>query len=118
MTDQEVSVEASDDGEGFPSHSTSTGVGLRSMAERAEELGGSFTAANDARGAVVRAVFPRGTPAERFIFPRLSPAVPGCHIPAPIQDQGLMPSGRRCRDSRRIGLGPTPKDQGARQGGT
>jgi signal transduction histidine kinase len=61
VTDDEVSVEASDDGEGFPSHSTSTGVGLRSMAERAEELGGSFTAANDARGAVVRAVFPRGS---------------------------------------------------------
>ncbi|GAA1938609.1 sensor histidine kinase [Kitasatospora viridis] len=60
-TEDEISVEATDDGEGFPSHSSSTGVGLRSMAERAEELGGSFTAANDARGAVVRAVLPRGT---------------------------------------------------------
>jgi signal transduction histidine kinase len=61
VAEDEVSVEAADDGGGFPSHSTSTGVGLRSMAERAEELGGSFSAANDVRGAVVRAVFPRGT---------------------------------------------------------
>ncbi|MGF1427156.1 sensor histidine kinase [Kitasatospora sp. LaBMicrA B282] len=55
-----VSVEASDDGAGFPAHAGAAGVGLRSMAERAEELGGSFSAANDARGAVVRAVLPCG----------------------------------------------------------
>jgi signal transduction histidine kinase len=55
----EVTVEATDDGAGFPTHTGGAGVGLRSMAERAEELGGSFTAANDAGGAVVRAVFPR-----------------------------------------------------------
>ncbi|MER5866022.1 histidine kinase [Kitasatospora sp. NPDC002040] len=55
----EVTVEATDDGAGFPAHNGGAGVGLRSMAERAEELGGSFTAANDADGAVVRAVFPR-----------------------------------------------------------
>ncbi|BFV56203.1 hypothetical protein KCMC57_up13070 [Kitasatospora sp. CMC57] len=55
----EVTVEATDDGAGFPSHTGGAGVGLRSMAERAEELGGTFTAANDSGGAVVRAVFPR-----------------------------------------------------------
>ncbi|MFF7636132.1 sensor histidine kinase [Kitasatospora sp. NPDC008050] len=56
----QVTVEARDDGAGFPAHAGTAGVGLRSMAERAEELGGTFTAANDARGAVVRAVLPRG----------------------------------------------------------
>lgn len=55
----EVTVEATDDGAGFPAHAGGAGVGLRSMAERAEELGGTFTAANDSDGAVVRAVFPR-----------------------------------------------------------
>ncbi|WP_051966556.1 sensor histidine kinase [Kitasatospora mediocidica] len=58
---EEVTVEARDDGAGFPVHHSSAGVGLRSMAERAEELGGSFTIANDARGTVVSAVFPRLT---------------------------------------------------------
>jgi signal transduction histidine kinase len=56
--DDEVTVEAHDNGAGFPTHSDGFGVGLRSMAERAEELGGSFSAANDSQGAVVRAVFP------------------------------------------------------------
>jgi len=55
----QVTVEARDDGAGFPAHTFEAGVGLRSMAERAEELGGAFTAANDAGGAVVTAVFPR-----------------------------------------------------------
>ncbi|MFE7562860.1 ATP-binding protein [Kitasatospora sp. NPDC057500] len=36
-----------------------SGVGLRSMAERAEELGGRFTTGNHDGGAVVRAVLPR-----------------------------------------------------------
>ncbi|MFJ8041791.1 GAF domain-containing sensor histidine kinase [Kitasatospora sp. NPDC096147] len=56
---EEVTVEAVDDGAGFPGHRSTAGVGLRSMAERAEELGGSFTAVNDSGGARVRAVFPR-----------------------------------------------------------
>ncbi|GAB7185101.1 histidine kinase [Kitasatospora sp. Ki12] len=37
-----------------------SGVGLRSMAERAEELGGTFTAGNAPAGAVVRTVLSRG----------------------------------------------------------
>ncbi|MDH6575354.1 GAF domain-containing protein [Kitasatospora sp. MAP5-34] len=61
----EITVEAHDDGAGFPAHANGAGVGLRSMAERAEELGGRFSAANDARGAVVRAVFPRAGAAEQ-----------------------------------------------------
>ncbi|MDH6135573.1 signal transduction histidine kinase [Kitasatospora sp. MAA4] len=58
---EEVTVEARDDGAGFPDHRPSSGVGLLSMAERAEELGGRFSIANDARGTVVSAVFPRLT---------------------------------------------------------
>ncbi|AUG80785.1 hypothetical protein CFP65_6117 [Kitasatospora sp. MMS16-BH015] len=59
VDEQDVTVEAQDNGAGFPGHTDGAGVGLRSMAERAEELGGSFSAANDLKGAVVRAVFPR-----------------------------------------------------------
>lgn len=61
----EVTVEAQDNGAGFPAHTEVVGVGLRSMAERAEELGGSFSAANDPRGAVVRAVLPRLSAADQ-----------------------------------------------------
>ncbi|MEU9129455.1 histidine kinase [Kitasatospora sp. NPDC048540] len=53
-----VLISARDNGAGFPSHGSDAGVGLRSMAERAEELGGRFTAANDATGAVVTAAIP------------------------------------------------------------
>ncbi|MFE2415149.1 sensor histidine kinase [Kitasatospora sp. NPDC059408] len=61
-----VTVEVADNGTGFPGGGSTAGgdstagVGLRSMAERAEELGGTFTAANAPAGAVVRAVLPRG----------------------------------------------------------
>ncbi|MEU6235330.1 histidine kinase [Kitasatospora sp. NPDC047058] len=80
----EVVVEARDDGRGFrdpaaagadsggadaggvwPARETDAdrwagpGLGLRSMAERAEELGGGFTAVNHEGGALVRAVLPR-----------------------------------------------------------
>lgn len=53
-----ITVEVSDDGCGLPPHRTGGGVGLRSMAERAEELGGSFTAENGPLGVVVRASIP------------------------------------------------------------
>ncbi|MFE6051627.1 sensor histidine kinase [Kitasatospora sp. NPDC056446] len=55
-----VTVEVADNGSGFADRASTSGVGLRSMAERAEELGGSFTAGNAPVGAVVRADFPRG----------------------------------------------------------
>ncbi|WP_380281065.1 ATP-binding protein [Kitasatospora purpeofusca] len=66
-----VVVEIWDDGCGFPADPTESrdgsaavrgagsGVGLRSMAERAEELGGRFATGNHDGGAVVRAVLPR-----------------------------------------------------------
>ncbi|MEV7025815.1 ATP-binding protein, partial [Kitasatospora sp. NPDC093558] len=54
-----VTVEVADNGAGFPTGTSTAGVGLRSMAERAEELGGTFTAVNAPAGAVVRAVLPR-----------------------------------------------------------
>ncbi|MFB7613239.1 histidine kinase [Kitasatospora sp. NPDC056181] len=75
-----VVVEASDDGRGFDGagadavadpagagawpgpadgRRAGSGLGLRSMAERAEELGGRFTAVNHDGGALVRAVLPR-----------------------------------------------------------
>ncbi|GAA2747717.1 sensor histidine kinase [Kitasatospora cinereorecta] len=60
----EVTVETLDNGAGFPVHTDGVGVGLRSMAERAEELGGCFTASNDSSGARVRAVLPRAGAAE------------------------------------------------------
>ncbi|MFG3052019.1 sensor histidine kinase [Kitasatospora sp. NPDC048239] len=62
----EVVVEARDDGRGFPQETdavggrhSGAGLGLRSMADRAEELGGSFRAVNQDGGALIRAVLPR-----------------------------------------------------------
>ncbi|WP_369382221.1 ATP-binding protein [Streptomyces sp. cg36] len=55
----EVAVEISDDGLGAPEHTTGEGVGIRSMRERAAELGGRFTLeCGPDGGTVVRAVFP------------------------------------------------------------
>ncbi|MEV4869375.1 GAF domain-containing sensor histidine kinase [Streptomyces syringium] len=54
-----VIVEVSDDGQGLPEHRTRGGVGLRSMEERAAELGGQFRIANGpGGGAVLHASFP------------------------------------------------------------
>ncbi|WP_052709269.1 ATP-binding protein, partial [Streptomyces sp. NRRL S-495] len=65
-----VVVEVWDDGRGFPSDRSEpvdadgsrragSGLGLRSMAERAEELGGRFATGNHDGGALVRAELPR-----------------------------------------------------------
>ncbi|MFB7378611.1 ATP-binding protein [Kitasatospora purpeofusca] len=65
-----VVVEVWDDGRGFPSDGSErldadgspragSGLGLRSMAERAEELGGRFSTGNHDGGALVRAELPR-----------------------------------------------------------
>ncbi|CAN3983967.1 sensor histidine kinase [Kitasatospora purpeofusca] len=65
-----VVVEVWDDGRGFPpdrsepvgaagSRRAGSGLGLRSMAERAEELGGRFSTGNHDGGALVRAELPR-----------------------------------------------------------
>ncbi|MFC0842995.1 histidine kinase [Streptomyces noboritoensis] len=55
----EVTIEVSDDGHGLAEHRAGDGVGIRSMRERATELGGQFTLARGQdRGMVVRASFP------------------------------------------------------------
>ncbi|MET7304541.1 ATP-binding protein [Embleya sp. NPDC005575] len=62
VTDTHVVLEVADDGVGHRERergAATGGVGLASMAERAEELGGSFTAGGDENGTVVRAVIPR-----------------------------------------------------------
>lgn len=60
LTPEAVTVEVTDDGTGIPEGvPADTGVGLRSMAERAEELGGSFGLVSTGTGTVVRAVLPR-----------------------------------------------------------
>ncbi|MEU5431983.1 GAF domain-containing sensor histidine kinase [Streptomyces sp. NPDC020719] len=56
---EEVTIEVSDDGYGIVEHRTGDGVGIRSMRERATELGGEFTLTrNRSGGMVVRASFP------------------------------------------------------------
>ncbi|GAV44546.1 GAF domain-containing sensor histidine kinase [Streptomyces acidiscabies] len=55
-----VTLRISDNGDGFPSHRDCPGVGLRSMAQRSEELGGSFALTSSVDGTVVDAAFPAG----------------------------------------------------------
>ncbi|MEU2516847.1 sensor histidine kinase [Streptomyces syringium] len=56
---EEVTIEVSDDGHGLPPGAVGTGVGIRSMRERATELGGRFTLEPGKDGGmVVRASFP------------------------------------------------------------
>ncbi|WP_416970776.1 GAF domain-containing sensor histidine kinase [Streptomyces sp. 4F14] len=58
VTDGKVGLRITDNGDGFPTHEHCAGVGLRSMAERSEELGGAFALTSDGAGTVVRAAFP------------------------------------------------------------
>ncbi|MCL4265687.1 MAG: sensor histidine kinase [Anaerolineae bacterium] len=55
--DDRLTLEIHDDGVGLPA-GYQPGVGLSSMRERAEELGGSFTIVSDAGGTAVTAVLP------------------------------------------------------------
>ncbi|EFL19135.1 GAF domain-containing sensor histidine kinase [Streptomyces sp. C] len=60
LTPEAVTVEVTDDGSGVPAGAPRDGgVGLRSMAERAEELGGTFDLVSSGTGTVIRAVLPR-----------------------------------------------------------
>ncbi|MBW5484673.1 histidine kinase [Streptomyces bambusae] len=59
LTADGVTLEVRDDGDGMPDAAGAHGVGLRSMAERTEELGGSFELVSAADGTCVRAVLPR-----------------------------------------------------------
>ncbi len=53
-----LEIEVVDDGQGLPEH-VAAGVGLLSMRERAQEIGGSCTiTANSTQGTVVRAILP------------------------------------------------------------
>lgn len=54
-----------DNGVGFDADAASGGVGLRSMRERVEALGGRLDVASDARGTRVEAVMPLGESARR-----------------------------------------------------
>ncbi|MFJ8159739.1 ATP-binding protein [Streptomyces sp. NPDC096136] len=60
-TPEAVTVEVRDDGAGVPGGGGrgARGVGLRSMAERAEELGGTFALVASGTGTAVGAVLPR-----------------------------------------------------------
>ncbi|MYW02707.1 ATP-binding protein [Streptomyces sp. SID3343] len=75
----DVTVEISDDGRGRPADSdrTAHGIGMRSMAERAEELGGTFTVGTGERGTLVRAVLPRPTIEARDETGTDAPDLPG-----------------------------------------
>ncbi|CUM43743.1 histidine kinase [Streptomyces gardneri] len=59
LTGEAVSIEVRDNGDGIPTE-RDEGVGLHSMAERAEELGGTFELVNTGTGTLVRAVMPCG----------------------------------------------------------
>lgn len=58
LTSDEVTVTVTDDGSGFPAHGHGPGLGLRSMAERSEELGGRFALTSTTGGTTVEAAFP------------------------------------------------------------
>ncbi|MFF0433753.1 sensor histidine kinase [Streptomyces sp. NPDC004327] len=59
LADSAVTVEVLDNGDGI-GRERGEGVGLRSMADRAEELGGTFELVNTGVGTLVRAVMPCG----------------------------------------------------------
>lgn len=62
---QALTVQVADDGQGCDVPAPSGGLGLRAMADRVAELGGTFVAAPGRDGGfVVRAVLPSGTPGE------------------------------------------------------
>lgn len=58
VADDTVTVQVEDNGDGFSDHPQHAGVGLRSMAERSDELGGHFALPGSAHGTVVRDTFP------------------------------------------------------------
>ncbi|HEX4817515.1 MAG TPA: ATP-binding protein [Nonomuraea sp.] len=62
VTPRALTVEIADDGTGFRADGVRAGIGLRSMAERAAELGGRFCLASDGSGTRVQAWLPRSTP--------------------------------------------------------
>ncbi|MFD1048466.1 ABC transporter transmembrane domain-containing protein, partial [Kibdelosporangium lantanae] len=53
-----VVVEVEDDGVGFPEDASSRGMGLKFMAQRAQEISGEFSCRTTGAGSLVRAVLP------------------------------------------------------------
>ncbi|KUJ41297.1 hypothetical protein ACZ90_68165 [Streptomyces albus subsp. albus] len=77
VTGEAITVTVTDNGRGFTPQARATGLGLRSMAERSEELGGRFALSSTADGTSVQAVFPaRPAPAPAF------GTAPSGHFPA------------------------------------
>jgi signal transduction histidine kinase len=62
VTPRALVVEIADDGTGFRADGPHAGIGLRSMAERAAELGGTFRISSDGSGTRVQARLPRSAP--------------------------------------------------------
>ena len=62
IDDHGVIVEVRDDGVGLPQDAGSRGMGLKFMAQRAQEIAGEFSCRTTEHGSIVRAVLPLGKP--------------------------------------------------------
>jgi two-component system NarL family sensor kinase len=62
IDDHGVIVEVRDDGVGLPEDAGSRGMGLKFMAQRAQEIAGEFSCRTTEHGSIVRAVLPIGKP--------------------------------------------------------
>jgi two-component system, NarL family, sensor kinase len=63
LTEGRLAVQVCDDGVGVPADAGRNGMGMRFMAQRAQEIKGEFSYESDTDGTTVRAVLPALTPA-------------------------------------------------------